>query len=66
MKRNVHPTYESTQQKNAKASIGPSMSPDNGIELNTTDSSAQDNIITALYALVATELSIPAYPTGCC
>ena len=38
----------------------------NGIEPRTTESSAQDNIITALYALVAIELSNPAYPTGCC
>jgi len=38
----------------------------NGIDPNTTESSAQDSIITALYALVASELSNPAYPTGCC
>lgn len=42
------------------------MSRVNGIEPKTTESSAQETIITALYALVASELSIPAYPTGCC
>jgi hypothetical protein len=38
----------------------------NGIEPNTIESNVQDSIITALYALVASELSNPAYPTGCC
>lgn len=66
MKRCVLLTYESTQQKNAKARMGPSMNRVNGIELNTRESNAQDSIITPLYALVASELSIPVYPTDCC
>jgi len=37
----------------------------NGIEPSTTESSAHESTITALYALVASELSNPAYPTGC-
>ena len=59
-------TYESTQLKNVEANAGPSMRRVKGIEPSTNESNAQDNIITALYALVASELSIPAYPTGCC
>ena len=58
--------YELTQQKKAKTRAGPIMNWVNGIELNVTESNAQDKIITALYGLVASELSIPAHPTSCC